>query len=412
MIPLEIINKEKQDSTNINRNRLKEQTNGSQASDQVSPGDLIPESKDGGNKPVEENVEFESRSYKYLPVSLIQRIKEISDFESTGCGNRPRVLKTGEEYFEIDNYGLVEKAIQEGISEIYCEVVESQINNDFHRHILKVASRIRTPDGKASYPEQVRAVRQLYNLIQNKNSDCIQYEHGGIREKEVSQKKNQKDKDIRSILSESLNLNRNTISKMLNHSENLTDNTLHEFIVMGVTKKEFEKIQNKKKDKTLEMDSNGYNQDEIEEAISKFVRENIRDSKKECVATEENEATKQDGTINTCENQSPEKTEDKPNKEGGDTPKQEDQEVKHAEYSKQPETNHCKKELFQQTDEEKEIARSTQICHIQEELRRLASELHELANKSFEDQELFLEQLNKSMEKIGSIVQIVKEING
>lgn len=212
----------------------------------------------------------ENRIYGYIPIVQIKENQMISHYMSPSTCFYTRVLKSGDEYFELDNYCLVEKAKQEGEELVYCEIIESEISNDLYPSILKAGSRIRSAGGEITYPERIKIVNQLARLIRSSNKEYIEYEHGGKRRYRFGEDRG---KDIRTILAESLNLVPKTVTAILRHGRYLNDETLDQCMAKGWNKNKFEALQTDKGLKIEELKSQGMPEETITEEISKFVLE-------------------------------------------------------------------------------------------------------------------------------------------
>ncbi len=185
------------------------------------------------------------RSIQTIPIKDIIQYAVIPDFIIPTSAERPIVVKTPSGNFCIEGSNLINEAITEGESEIVCEVDEMETHSDAEICLRKAGMRSLTRGGGYVYEEMMRNSRNLMQYLMNCSVDLRVHGHGGKRFGEGFT--DNREDDVRHILSLRLGKDRDTINSYLNHSSYLSDEALQTLIDKKAPKEFFVKVQAKKR---------------------------------------------------------------------------------------------------------------------------------------------------------------------
>lgn len=185
------------------------------------------------------------RSIEDIEISTIQNFDAIPDYRDSMDSDRPYVLRTPEGFFFLDGREIIQQVRAQGMEFITCDVETVERWSRVDLMLRKIASRIRTRGGEATYAEKVRNVRLVTDELRNSNEDLTFFGHGGRRYGEGFT--NDQENDIRSILETRLGKNRNTINSYILHGEHLTPETMEILVNRNIQKGVFETYQRRKR---------------------------------------------------------------------------------------------------------------------------------------------------------------------
>jgi hypothetical protein len=199
-----------------------------------------------------------------VPITLIRSIVSIPDFTTPTMLSQPRLVYVKGDYYCEDGGNFVADAQARGEKQIECQVEYCEFQSPVELALRKVASRLRTPSGQASYAENVRAIVSLGNLLQehgyNTNS------HGGSRRDDKD-----RSKDIAQTIATEMNLGRESVVNYINYGSNLSEEVFQTLAEGRASKRFFEKIQHHRQFKMRNLLAHEKTAEEIKLEISKNV---------------------------------------------------------------------------------------------------------------------------------------------
>jgi hypothetical protein len=226
-------------------------------------------------------------------VSDIQHFTTIPDYVTLADSKYPFVVKTPSSMNCIDGWHLVEEAVAQGKSTVTCKVEFIAEHSDEELAIRKVALRIKPKGGTGSYAEIVRNTQCLEKILLASDKDLRVFHHGGDRKGEGFI--NNRQENVREILSFRLGKSVSTINQFLNHARFLDDETLNFFASQKVEKDFFEEAQKTKRVEIIRMKGERKSDADITVQISndvgKWYQEYLQSGKiQPIMATQETDA--------------------------------------------------------------------------------------------------------------------------
>ena len=241
---------------------------------QASPGDLKQICRDqpidGPNsvppKEDEKSTGFlETRHLEWIDKSAIKQLDAIPNFITPCTDQYPHLLKVDDHYWCYDGYDL----LADGSDKIQCIVLDTPHANETEAAILKVATRTKTEGGSATYPELIKAVKHLRQLLLNSNLNLKEYAHGGCRK--GNEFSGNREDDVVSLIVNRIGKSRQTVLQCLNHAKYLDDETLDAMAHNGVTKRKIEKLQSQKRQLIKRLEEQELPESKITEKVSSSV---------------------------------------------------------------------------------------------------------------------------------------------
>ena len=201
-----------------------------------------------------------------IPVKSLQACPLIPDYRDPTESTLPIVIHTPEAFFCIDGWNLIEQARAAGQSNVCCHVFQIQEHSDTELALRKVAVRTKPLGGTCCYAEGVRNTKIVWEMLMNAMENPIVFSHGGDR-RGTSFTDNRED-DIREVLSERLGKDRSTINAYLNFGICLTNEAMDALIAQNTGRAFFEKAQVNKRIWIIKLKSDGLDEESITNQIS------------------------------------------------------------------------------------------------------------------------------------------------
>jgi hypothetical protein len=209
-------------------------------------------------------------------ISDIQHFTIVPDYVTPADSKYPFVVKTPSSTNCIDGSHLVEEAVAQGKSTVTCKVEFISEHSDEELAIRKVALRIKPKGGTGSYAEIIRNTQCLEKILLASDKDLRVFHHGGDRKGEGFI--NNRQENVRKILSFRLGRSVSTINQFLNHARFLDDETLNFFASQKVGKDFFEMVQKiNKRGEITRMTSEGKSHEEMTTKISDDTRKSYEE---------------------------------------------------------------------------------------------------------------------------------------
>lgn len=212
-----------------------------------------------------------ARSLIELQIDTIRHFEGIPDFVVPTHSDNPIVISAQGRFFCIEGWEIVETSRSEGDTTILCEVDEMDFHSDIELCLRKCGMRSLTRGGNYIYAEMVRNTKDMLSMLLSSSDDLRIYGHGGKRYGEGFNEN--REEDVRHILSLRLGKNRDTINAYLNYGEYLTPEILEYFIERRAPKSFFEKTQNRKRMEIRKLKVPENSLMIMTEAISQFMLE-------------------------------------------------------------------------------------------------------------------------------------------
>lgn len=209
------------------------------------------------------------RSIEDLSVGEISHFTLIADFFHPTSNDRPIVVRDPESLSCIDGWDLIEKARNEGLETISCEVDTMAVHAEEELCLRKAAIRSATRGGRGEYLENARNARDLRIMLLSSNEDLRDLGHGGQRRGEGSIA-NRED-NVRVIVANRLQKDPDTVNTYLRHLEYLSNEAIQVFIARGAKKQDFEKFQKQKRILLRTYASDGSTEEEITQNVSSLM---------------------------------------------------------------------------------------------------------------------------------------------
>jgi len=201
-----------------------------------------------------------------IPVKSIQQYPLIPDYKDPTESTLPIVVHTPEAFFCIDGWNLIELARAAGQSNVRCHVYEIREHSDTEMAIRKVEVRTKPVGGTCYYAELVRNTNLLAKFLMDEMENPIVFSHGGSRRGSFFT--NNREDDIREVLSERLGKGRSTINAYLNFGWYLNNETTDTLISQNTGRAFFEKAQINKRKWISNLKSDGLDEESITNQIS------------------------------------------------------------------------------------------------------------------------------------------------
>jgi hypothetical protein len=201
-----------------------------------------------------------------MPIRSIQQCPLIPDYKDPTESTLPIVVHTPEAFFCIDGWNLIEQAQAEGQSNVRCHVFQIQEHSDTELAIRKVAVRTKPVGGTCCYAELVRNANLVANILMDEMENPIVFSHGGSRRGAFFT--NNREDDLREVLSERLGKDRSTINAYLNFGRYLTNEAIHTLVEQNTGRAFFEKAQINKRRWISNLKSDGLDEESITTQIS------------------------------------------------------------------------------------------------------------------------------------------------
>ena len=199
-------------------------------------------------------------------VGEIQPFTRIPDYVEETTSVYPTIVMSTNGCWCVDGFNLVEKEKSENQTTVTCRVFHLRHCSDLEIAIRKVATRILTQGGKASYIEIVVNTHLLHQMFVESMDHPVLYCHGGCR-RGVNFLNNRED-DIVGVLAYRLGRNRKRVSEYLHHVKYLNEDTKAFLIEKKASKDFFVKAQRKKRVLVKNLKSEGDSEDAIMTKIS------------------------------------------------------------------------------------------------------------------------------------------------
>ncbi len=202
-----------------------------------------------------------------IPVKSIEQCPLIPDYKDPTESSLPIVVRTPEAFFCIDGWNLIEQTQAAGQSNVRCHVYQIQEHSNTELAIRKVAVRTKPVGGTCCYAELVRNANLLANILMDEMENPIVFSHGGSRRGAFFT--NNREDDLREVLSERLGKDRSTINAYLNFGRCLTNEAMDALIARDTVRAFFEKAQKTNKRRWISnLESDGLDEESITNQIS------------------------------------------------------------------------------------------------------------------------------------------------
>jgi hypothetical protein len=201
-----------------------------------------------------------------LPIKTIQPCPLIPDYRDPTESILPIVVQSPAGNFCIDGWRLIEQAMAVSQPAIRCSIISIQEHSDTELALRKVEVRTKPRGGTCSSAELVRNISILEKFLMDELENPIVFSHGGARR--GGNFSNNKEDDLRQVLSERLGKNRSTINDYLNFARHLTDETMDTFVAQNTGKAFFDKARINKRILIKGLESDGVAFEDITAEVS------------------------------------------------------------------------------------------------------------------------------------------------
>ena len=189
-------------------------------------------------------VEVESKRFETLPVDQIHHFEAVPDYKASEDVKYPIVVDENGQLQCIDNWSMVEAARTGTLQQIVCLVITPADPSPTDTALRKLASRVKTEGGEASYAEIIRGVKFVRGMLENENSELVTFSHGGKRR--GADFNNDKENDLSLVLAYRLGKIAGYVRKYLSHANYLTNDLLDHLVTKEAVKKFFSKLMRRK----------------------------------------------------------------------------------------------------------------------------------------------------------------------
>lgn len=201
-----------------------------------------------------------------LPTKSIRPCPLIPNYTNPTESILPIVVQSPAGYFCIDGWNLVEKAVASGHQALRCSIIHIQEHSDTEIAIRKVEVRTKPRGGTCLFAESVRNTSILAEILMAEMENPIVFSHGGARRGDNFS--NNKEDDLRQVLSERLGKSRGTINDYLHFSLHLTEDAKDVLVAQKASKAFCEKARANKRILIRHLESEGLTHEEITAAVS------------------------------------------------------------------------------------------------------------------------------------------------
>ena len=202
-----------------------------------------------------------------LPIKTIQPCPLIPDYRDPTESTLPIVAQSPAGNFCIDGWRLIQQAIAAGQPAIRCSILQMQEHCDKELAVRKVEVRTKPRGGTCLFAELVRNISILEKILMDEMENPIVFSHGGARR--GGNFSNNKEDDLRQVLSERLGKNRSTINDYLHFARYLTDEAMDALVTQKASKAFFEKARINKRKLITILESDGLTHEEIAVEVSR-----------------------------------------------------------------------------------------------------------------------------------------------
>jgi hypothetical protein len=166
----------------------------------------------------------------------------------------------------IDGWRLIQQAIAEDQQAIRCSILYMQEHSVTELAIRKVEARTKPRGGTCLFAELVRNTSILAKYLMDEMENPIVFSHGGARRGENFN--NNKEDDLRQVLSKRLGKSRGKINDYLHFSRYLTDEAIDTLVTQNTGRAFFEKARINKRILIKNMKSDEVEEREITSTVS------------------------------------------------------------------------------------------------------------------------------------------------
>lgn len=201
-----------------------------------------------------------------LPIKSIQPHRLIPDYRDPTESTLPIVVQSPVGNFCIDGWRSIEQAIAEGQPIMRCFVIQIQEHSDTELALRKVEVRTKPRGGTCLFAESVRNTSILAKILMDEIENPIVFSHGGARR--GGNFSNNKEDDLRQVLSERLGKSRGTINDYLHFSLHLTDDAKDALVAQKASKAFCEKARVNKRILIKHLESEGLTHEDMKAEVS------------------------------------------------------------------------------------------------------------------------------------------------
>ena len=202
-----------------------------------------------------------------LPIKAIQPHRLIPDYRDPTESTLPIVVQSPVGNFCIDGWRLIDQAVASGQPVMRCAIISLQEHSDTELAIRKVEVRTKPRGGTCLFAESVRNTSILAKILVDEIENPIVFSHGGARR--GGNYTNNKEDDLRQVLSERLGKNRSTINDYLYFGRQLNDEAMDTLIAQKASKAFFEKARINKRILIKGLESDGVTFEDITTEVSR-----------------------------------------------------------------------------------------------------------------------------------------------
>ena len=206
-----------------------------------------------------------------LPVESIQPCTLIPDYRKPTESTLPIVVHSPAGCYCIDGWNLIEQAKTAGQPTIRCYVFHIQEHSETELAIRKIAIRTKPQGGTGSFAELVRNTKIVVKYLMDEMENPIVFSHGGARQ--GPNFTNNKEDDLRQVLSERFGKERSTINAYVNFGRHLNDDLLETLVASKTGKAFFEEARVNKRTLIKNLTSDGLAQGDITAEVSSKIPE-------------------------------------------------------------------------------------------------------------------------------------------
>lgn len=206
-----------------------------------------------------------------LPVESIQACPLIPDYRKPTESTFPIVVQSPAGCYCIDGWNLIEQAMAAAQPAIRSYVFHIQNHSEKELALRMMAIRTKPQGGNCLFAELVRNTKIVEKHLMDEMENPIVFSHGGSRQ--GANFTNNKEDDLRQVLSERLGKERSTINDYLAFGRHLSDDVLDTFVSANIGKAFFEKVRVNKRTLIKNLESDGLEQEEITAEVSRKILE-------------------------------------------------------------------------------------------------------------------------------------------